>query len=68
MPQRRYGPPLLQGDRHAPESVIGLSELVIGIVGIRKYAVVDDPVAECLPRGVEVGAWEVVPILGKIVL
>ena len=24
-----------QGDRHAPESVIGLSELVIGIVGIR---------------------------------
>ena len=35
-PQRPYGPPLLQGDRHAPESVIGLSELVIGIVGIRK--------------------------------
>ena len=34
-PQRRYGPPLLQGDRHAPESVIGLSEPVIGIVGIR---------------------------------
>ena len=34
-PQRPYGPPLLQGDRHAPESVIGLSELVIGIVGIR---------------------------------
>ena len=36
-PQRRYGPPLLQGDRHAPESVIGLSELVIGIVGIRTF-------------------------------
>ena len=35
-PERRYGPPLLQGDRHAPESVIGLSELVIGIVGIRR--------------------------------
>ena len=34
-PQRPYGPPLLQSDRHAPESVIGLSELVIGIVGIR---------------------------------
>ena len=34
-PQRPYGPPLLQGDRHAPESVIGLPELVIGIVGIR---------------------------------
>ena len=33
-PQRPYRPPLLQGDRHAPESVIGLPELVIGIVGI----------------------------------
>ena len=34
-PQRPYGPPLSPSDRHAPESVIGLSELVIGIVGIR---------------------------------
>ena len=41
-PQRPYGPPLLQGDRHAPESVIGLSELVIGIVGIRRAAVRPD--------------------------
>ena len=34
-PRRPYGPPLLQGDRLALESVIGLLELVIGIGGIR---------------------------------
>ena len=28
----------LQGDRHAPESVIGMAELVIGIGGIRNGA------------------------------
>ena len=30
--------------------------------------VVEDPVAECLPRSFEVGTWEVVPILRKIVV
>ena len=44
-PQRPYGPPLLQGDRHAPESVIGLPELVIGIVGIRNREAEDDVTA-----------------------
>ena len=33
--QRRHGPPLPQRDRHRLESVIGMSELLIGIVGIR---------------------------------
>ena len=34
--KRRHGPPLLQSDRHGSESAIGLSESVVGIVGIRK--------------------------------
>ena len=35
-PQRPYGPPLSsKGDRNPPESVIVLSEPVIGIVGMR---------------------------------
>ena len=34
-PQRPYGPPLLQGDRHGLESAIGLPESVVGIAGIR---------------------------------
>ena len=37
-PPARYGPPLLQGDRHESESAIGLSESVVGIVGIRSEA------------------------------
>ena len=48
-PQRRYGPPLLQGDRHAPESVIGLSELVTGIVGIRSLGIATEEVAPSGP-------------------
>ena len=32
-PQHPYGPPLLEGDRLGPESAIGLSESVVGIVG-----------------------------------
>jgi len=35
--QRPYGPPLLQGDRHASETPIGLSESVVGFVGIRTW-------------------------------
>ena len=31
----------LQGDRHAPESVIGMAELVVGIGGIRNLLAVD---------------------------
>ena len=38
-PAPPYGPTLLQGDRHALESVIGLSESVIGIVGMRRGSV-----------------------------
>lgn len=32
-----------QGDRHGPESVIGMSELLIGIVGIRRAFGTADP-------------------------
>ena len=46
--QRHYGPPLLQGDRHGPESAIGFAESVVGIAGMGKDP--EDFRAEVVPR------------------
>ena len=48
---------------------IGLTPSTARQIGaVTARLVVDDPVAECLPRGVEVGAWEVVSVFRKIVI
>ena len=63
-PQRRYGPPLLQGDRHAPESVIGIVGIRSADVDVAEDIVRDapdvvgDPVEVGGGHGVGVGGWD----------